>query len=417
MVNTKDLSGIRISMQYFAEKDDEKKPDEEKPKDEQKEETPAIPDPSVRSIFSIFNIPKCGFIQNFILQNATCCDKINVAKHNRGCIMKRLTKILVALMMSTLIFSSCAADYTTSDVSKADNSVAKTLLPAGTSETKKVTEEVNEETYMERCKNIMVEMPPDEILEEHEDIVYPTFQKYTYYSRTAERDTPVNVLLPADYSEDKEYPVLYILHGYWDNEDWMTRDVVHISTMLTNLILDGKAQEMIVVCPYIYCSKDMPYCTGMDTQNTLNYDNFINDMTTDLMPFIEEKFSVATGRKNTAITGFSMGGRESLYIGVTEADRFGYVGAVCAAPGLTEGTGYPFMLTENQLKFNENKPELLLLSAAQNDGVVGANPATYRDIFLNNGEELIWHSMSTTGHDASSVTPHLYNYLRMIFQS
>lgn len=35
MVNTKDLSGIRISMQYFAGKDDDKKPDEEKPKDEQ----------------------------------------------------------------------------------------------------------------------------------------------------------------------------------------------------------------------------------------------------------------------------------------------------------------------------------------------------------------------------------------------
>ncbi len=269
---------------------------------------------------------------------------------------------------------------------------------------------------MDKYKEKMVEMPPEEILTQREGMAYPSFEKHTYYSQTAERDTHVNVLLPADYSEDKKYPVLYVLHGYYENEDWMTRDIIHISTMLTNLVADSEAQEMIVVCPYIYCSKDMPYCTGMDTRNTLNYDNFINDMMTDLMPFIEENFSVAKGKENTAITGFSMGGRESLFIGVSNPEKFGYVGAVCAAPGLTKGTGDPWMLEEDQLTFGENKPKLILLSAAENDGVVGGNPAKYKEIFLNNGEELIWHSMSHTGHDHSSVTPHLYNYFRMIFQ-
>ena len=273
----------------------------------------------------------------------------------------------------------------------------------------------DEVSYMAKLKEIMTETPPEEILSNREGMEYPTFEKYTYYSRTAERDTPVNVLLPANYSEDKKYPVLYILHGYYDNENWMARDIVHISTMLTNLIADGEAREMIVVCPYIYCSKDMQYCTGMDTQNTLNYDNFINDMMTDLMPFIEENFSAAKGRENTAITGFSMGGRESLFIGVSHPEKFGFIGAVCAAPGLTEGTGYPWMLKEDQLTFGENKPKLLLLSAAEHDGVVGTNPAKYREIFTNNNEETLWHSMSATGHDHSSVTPHLYNLFRMIF--
>ena len=147
-----------------------------------------------------------------------------------------------------------------------------------------------EEAYMEKCNEFLAEMPPEEILEKKDGAAYPKFEKYTYYSQTAERDTPVNVLLPEGYSEDREYPVLYILHGYYDNQDWMMRDNVHIPEMLTNLIANGEAKEMIVVLPYIYCSKDMPYCTGMDTQNTLNYDNFINDMMTDLMPFIEENF-------------------------------------------------------------------------------------------------------------------------------
>lgn len=259
-------------------------------------------------------------------------------------------------------------------------------------------------------------MPPEEIFEKRDGAVYPMFEKHTYYSQTAERDTPVNVLLPEGYSEDKEYPVLYILHGYYDNQDWMAREIVHIPEMLSNLIADGAAKEMIVVLPYIYCSKDMPYCTGMDTQNTLNYDNFINDLMTDLMPFIESSFSVAKGRENTAITGFSMGGRESLFIGISHPETFGYIGAVCPAPGLTKGSGDPWQLEESELAFSENAPQLLLISAAKHDGVVGSNPARYERIFTKNNTEHLWHTMSSTGHDASSVTPHLYNFFRMIFQ-
>ena len=111
-----------------------------------------------------------------------------------------------------------------------------------------------------------------------------------------------------------------------------------------------------------------------------------------------------------------MGGIESVFIVVCLHEKFGYVGAVCAAPGLTNGTGDPWMLEEDQLTFGENKPELLLISAAEHDGVVGANPAKYKEVFSNNGEEYIWHSMSSTGHDQSSVIPHLYNCFRMIFQ-
>ncbi len=309
------------------------------------------------------------------------------------------------------------------DIAKTDDgSLGKKITAeetSGISEEPSTTESAapeTEEKSMEKYKELLVEMPPEEILEKRDGVVYPKFEKYTYYSQTAQRDTPVNVLLPESYSEDQEYPVLYILHGYYCNQDWMAKDTVHIPEMLTNLVSDGEAKEMIVVLPYIYCSKDMPYCTGMDTQNTLNYDNFINDMMTDLMPFIEENFSAAKGRENTAITGFSMGGRESLFIGISRPDAFGYIGAVCPAPGLTNGSGDPWQLEEAELAFDETAPYLLLLSAAKHDGVVGGNPLRYEKILTRNGTEHLWHTLFSTGHDESSVTPHLYNLFRMIFQ-
>lgn len=276
---------------------------------------------------------------------------------------------------------------------------------------------LNGGSYMKKYEDKIMEMPPDGAEDIRDDIVYPEFQKYTYYSTTARRDTNVNVLLPPNYSEDNEYPVLYILHGYWDSEDWMARPIVSISAMLSNLYESGEAEEMIVVCPYIFCSSRLSYCTGMDFENNQAYDNFINDLTADLMPFIESTFSAKTGRENTAITGFSMGGRESLYIGFSHPELFGYIGAVCPAPGIVSADGSGQLMSINDMMPEENKPYMLLISAAEYDGVVGNIPSTYHDLMEEYDVEHIWHVMSSTGHDHTSVKPHLYNFFRVIFKN
>lgn len=312
-------------------------------------------------------------------------------------------------------FSSCESAVQSSDVS----SVLQTSTTPKTDSLQQAETTQTEVNGMKRFEEMIVEMPPEGYDKPRDGVTYPKFQKFTYFSQTAGRDTNVNILLPADYSEDKEYPVLYILHGFWDNEDWMARSTVALSQIITNLQQDGEAEEMIVVLPYIFCSKDMQYCTGMDLANSLAYDNFINDLMTDLMPFVEEKFSVAKGRENTAITGFSMGGRESLFIGLEHPELFGYIGAVCPAPGLVPVSGsamHPGQLKPEDMKFPEEKPLALLISSSKSDGTVGSFPDSYREIFTQNGEEFLSHVMQSTGHDHTSVKPHLYNFLRIIFK-
>ena len=284
--------------------------------------------------------------------------------------------------------------------------------------------QITPEEYMAQVEMNITETEINGICDYVDGRDYGQLQKYQYHSQTAGRDTNVNVLLPPGYSEDKEYPVLYLLHGYHGNEDSLVSESEKImfQPMYGNLLAEGKAEEMIVVFPYIFCSKDMPTCTGMNPTNSLAYDNFINDLLTDLMPFIKEEFSVKTGRENTAISGFSMGGRESLYIGMTRSDLFGYVGAVCPAPGLTPGTDlsvHPGQLQENELKTTEKngKPYLLMISAAVNDSVVGDSPANYSNIMDKNGETHLWHSVSSGYHDGSTIRPHLYNYVQAIFKA
>lgn len=239
-----------------------------------------------------------------------------------------------------------------------------------------------------------------------------------YYSETAKRKTKINVLLPAYYDKERTYPVLYLLHGYYDDENWM-RDRTRLREILGNLMAKGLTKEMIVVCPYIFCDKDREICTEMNLENSLAYDNFINDLEKDVMPFIEESFSVAKGRENTAIAGFSMGGREALYIGIKHPEQFGYVGAACPAPGLTPGvdTGqHPGQLSEEEVKYDGDEPYLIYLAGAKEDSAVGDMPAQMHDLFERNSVNHIWQLYEGTGHDESSVELYLYNYLQMLFK-
>lgn len=325
-------------------------------------------------------------------------------------------KLIAVLAFIALSASGCTAE---NDIQDDTATQVSTVLTEETADTEFALETVQEEINMEQFKDMIVELAPSGYEDRREGVNYAEYQKLIYFSSTAGRDTNVNVLLPPDYSEDKEYPVLYILHGFYDNEDWMTRSTVNLNTIYGNLLADGKAEEMIIVMPYIFCDKNMPWCTGMDMANCLAYDNFINDLTTDLMPFIEDSFSVATGRENTAITGFSMGGRESLFIGFERPDLFGYIGAVCPAPGLVEIPGspmHPGQMTAEEMVFGDDKPYIVLVSSSQSDGVVGTSPDSYRDIMTANEVDYLSHVMKITGHDHTSVKPHLYNYLQLLFK-
>ena len=329
------------------------------------------------------------------------------------------SSITILTIISAILMTACggtdnAATESIQQASTASSAAEETLAEQTESQKESQPEERQdtEENGMGRYKDIITELPPDGYDTKREGVTYPEFEKRSYFSQTAERETFYNVLLPADYSEDKQYPVLYILHGFYDNEDWMARDKVALSQILTNLQLDGEAEEMIVVLPYIFCSKELEYTTGMDAENCLAYDNFVNDLETDLMAEISKNFSVAEGRENTAVTGFSMGGRESLFIGVTHPEQFGYIGACCPAPGLAPG-----QISPEELNFDDDaEPYVLMISSSNSDGVVGSFPNTYRGYLDANGEEFLSHVMEKTGHDHTSVKPHLYNFLRTLFK-
>lgn len=269
--------------------------------------------------------------------------------------------------------------------------------------------------YTAQVSAVMVEKEPEAERTEQAGRAYGTLQKVSYYSNTCKRSRNFNILLPAGYSEDKEYPVLYAMHGYWQNEDTLaseTDESMRLRQIIGNAIAAGEAEEMIVVYPYIYASATQDACSAMDDANNAAYDNFINELTNDLMPYIEANYSVKTGKDNTALTGFSMGGRESLYIANQRPDLFGYVGAICPAPGVSPG-----LISESDFKFTGESPYLLMLTAGSNDEVVYSTPSGYHDILTNNGVPHIWHYVEGGYHGGNCIRAHMYNFVRAAFKA
>ena len=253
---------------------------------------------------------------------------------------------------------------------------------------------------------------------------YGEAKTYQYYSNTAGRDKKVKVLLPPNYDTNKKYPVLFVLHGIFGDENSMLDAGMGVKKMIANAISEGKTKDMIVIFPQMYTSPtgDQPGGFSFDQQTMRYYDKFEDDLLKDLLPWAKQQFSIAEGRRNAAITGFSLGGREALYIGTQHTDVFGYVGAACPTAGIVP-TQDNFMVHEGtikneadfHLKDGNPLPYIILISGGSNDGTASDYPEQYHNILETNNVDHVWHSVSGTGHDGSTVQPHLYNFMRHIF--
>ena len=268
--------------------------------------------------------------------------------------------------------------------------------------------------YTPVVEKLLVNSQPQSSQQERAGVSYGTITKKTYFSKKANKNKPYNIMLPANYDESKKYPVLYLLHGYYENEDRMlvtgnNNQPMRVRTEVGNAVANGEAEEMIVVSPFVFTSATMNGPSGMDNQSNDAYDAFVDDIVDSLMPHIESTYSVATGRENTAVTGFSMGGRESLLIGMKYADKFGYVGAICPAPGVT-----------GSFKWNSEAeaPSLLYITAGTADDVVGTNiPGGYHDNFSKNGVPHIYQIIQGGHHGDDSIHAHLYAFIRAVFRA
>lgn len=172
-------------------------------------------------------------------------------------------------------------------------------------------------TYLfanERFKNSLVDVKGDQPLIHSLQNVPHGKVSYCYYdSKTLGRTRTLLIYTPPGFNVNgkTKYPVLYLIHGGSDTEETWTK-VGRANMIADNLIAQGKAKPMIIVMPY---ANIMPGPA----------DGFTKDVMNDIIPFVEANYPVLTDSKNRAVAGFSVGGGQTLNIGMMNTNKFAYV--------------------------------------------------------------------------------------------
>ena len=246
------------------------------------------------------------------------------------------------------------------------------------------------------------------------------------------KKTPIDryamVVLPKDYSKTKKYPVVYMLHGLSDTPESMVgngilNDGAGTQYVVWNAIANGDVKECIVVYPCVCCNEEGKSNFNTDAKTASYYDYIINDLTKVLMPAINKEYSTLTGRENTAVCGFSMGGRETLNIGIRRPDLFSGIGLFNPAPGALDGGD---MLTKADLKLADEyiNSTYIQITKGATDTVVGSNPTNYYNALKAAGIPCSYYETmggdpagkGNGGHWATVYHHGLYNFLKRIFK-
>ena len=259
--------------------------------------------------------------------------------------------------------------------------------------------------------------PPDGFDKAREGIEHGKLEKVYYDSKTVGAKRWMQVYTPPGYSREKKYPVLYLLHGIGGNEreEWAKGGVPHV--ILDNLIAEKKAEPMIVVLP-----------NGNATTNTARPAEsggnggrrgfgdltgwgkpFEDDLIKDIIPFIESRYSAKADRESRALAGLSMGGGQSLNIGLGNLDTFAWVGGFSSAPNTkpaTELVPDPETATK-QLK-------LLYISCGNKDGLIRISQGVHAYLKEKNVPHT-WH-VDEHAHDFQHWKKGLYNFSQLIFK-
>lgn len=166
----------------------------------------------------------------------------------------------------------------------------------------------------ERFKRSVVDIPGEQpLLHVLQNVPHGKISYRYYQSATLGVTRTLLVYTPPGFNANaaRLYPVLYLIHGGSDIPETWTK-VGRANFIADNLIAAGKAKPMIIVLPY-----------GNVRPRPMS--DFTNDVMNDIIPFIESNYPVVRETNGRAVAGFSVGGGQTLNIGLATHGKFGYV--------------------------------------------------------------------------------------------
>lgn len=188
----------------------------------------------------------------------------------------------------------------------------------------------------ERFKASLVDVPGfSSLVHSMRDVPHGSVN-YEYYPSVQGTTGSLVIYTPPGYANDpsKKYPVFYLIGGTTDTEETWFK-VGKTNLILDNLIAEGKATPMIIVMPYGNIAAKVAEQNGnskpadpigresADAMNRMK--SFAEDLTNNVIPYVDKNYRTIGNKDNRAIGGFSRGGGQTLRTAFWNMDKFSWI--------------------------------------------------------------------------------------------
>lgn len=171
-----------------------------------------------------------------------------------------------------------------------------------------------------------------------QNVPHGNVTRHVYHSNVTKGERELYVYTPPGYDPKKNYPVLYLLGGSGElPSNWVYDGRVNF--IMDNLLAEGKAEPMIIVLP-----NNQIIHRNHPQHAELTFDLFEQELREQVIPLVDKSYSTIQSPKGRAISGLSMGGRHSMFIGFRSLDLFANFGILSAGDVTAETTLKSFLV-------------------------------------------------------------------------
>jgi len=222
---------------------------------------------------------------------------------------------------------------------------------------------------------------------------------HTFWSKILEETRSFRVYTPPGYDQQPEarFPVLYLLHGSGDTDDGWTV-VGRANLIADNLLAAGQAKPMLIVMP------NGTYPRGEGHEN-----DFEKELLEVIIPTVEKHYRVADGAANRALAGLSMGGFQTISVGVKHLDKFAWLGVFSA--GVRENAAETY---GPSLDKANGQLSLFWIGVGEDDFLLQSEKSL--EALLNDHHVPFSAHISKGGHVWTNWRHYLHDFLPLLFQ-
>jgi enterochelin esterase-like enzyme len=245
------------------------------------------------------------------------------------------------------------------------------------------------------------------------DVPHGKVQQVLFSSKSTNTSRRAFVYTPPEYDKDqaKRYPVLYLQHGWGEDESaWSNQGRANL--IMDNLITEGKIKPFIIVMTY-----------GMTNEikfgGLRNFDikPFQTVLVDELIPYVDANFRTISDQPHRAMAGLSMGGMETKTITTANLDKFAYIGLfsggtfsmddVNKTPGFREKVKLVFVsFGSRELENRGGRPSMF-----------GGDPKANADTLKLAGINSAFYVSPNTAHEFLSWRRSLYEFAPLLFKN